>query len=100
MNILKDNGGSMGHFYKPTPHCAPDLIGTTEKESWARMALQYIRVKQSRQPFDTFSAGQIADEMKIHGYPKAPDERVWGVIMQRAKRDGLIRVVNSLGAPV
>lgn len=85
----------MGSFYKPTPNCVePNLVGTTERESWVRMALQYLRVRRARDTCgfqQLFTAEDLAIEMKVYRYPAPPDERMWGTIMQRAKRDGLIR---------
>lgn len=87
----------MGTFYKPTPHCVkPELLGTTERQAWVRFALQYLRARRPRvfktPGFAGFTAEDIAIEMQVHQYPPPPggDTRLWGLVMQTAKREGFI----------
>lgn len=75
-------------------------VGSTERECWVRLALQYLRVRRARLPTAAFTAEDIAIEMLVHQYPKPTDTRWWGAVMQRAKREGIIHPFVALGMAV
>lgn len=87
-------------LFKETAMPQTQTLGSTEREAWIRLALQYLRVRRARLPAAAFTAEDVAIEMLVHQYPKPRDTRWWGAVMQRAKRESIIFPYYALGMPI
>ncbi len=86
-----------GSFYQSTAHSfVPEkvIVGSAERDAWIRMALQFIRVRKAEakrgDAAPNFTAEDLAIEMRIRLYANPPDDRSWGLVMQRAKAEQMI----------
>lgn len=68
------------------------------RESWIRMALQYLRVHCKRGEWPVqFTSEDILHLLLQDGFSAPGDNRWMGAVFQRAKREGLIRNFEVLG---
>lgn len=57
---------------------------------WQRLALGYLREFLSRHDAP-FMAEDVREWAEERGLPAPPNEKAWGPLMQRARRDGIVR---------
>lgn len=71
------------------------------RESWVRMALQYLRVHciKSEWPIQ-FTSEDISHILAFDGYPDPLDKRWMGGVFSRAKREGIIKPYEVKGVRV
>jgi hypothetical protein len=67
-------------------------------DGWSDWALEAVRQYASRHPDDPFLTEDVRDWAWKRGLPKAPDDRAWGAVMQRARRAGYIGNVGYRSA--
>ena len=85
--LTKDNTEFM-YYQWDRPHGSPDQKIDARRESFSRIALQFIRVRGK--DLRLFTAEDLAIQLEIFGV-RCLDKRWWGAVMQSAKREGLIK---------
>ena len=70
------------------------------RNGWINMAVQFVRVAVGRGLLHRFTAGDVAALALRNDIPSPVDPRAWGQVLQRAKREGLIRPFEVLGRVV
>jgi hypothetical protein len=69
------------------------------RSNWLRMAEQFIRVSLSSGALSRFTAGDAAFAARCAGIQSPDDPRMWGQVLQKAKREGMIAQYSVLGVP-